>query len=74
VHVVSSLNTPDDGPLSRDERGHPEFTVGSALRWLGHEVWFLLSGQRSYAFPPKIRVLVDLSLEGVDLAAIMKAG
>jgi hypothetical protein len=65
---------------------HPEFTVGSAMRWLGHDcpdrqcwlpidtlsasVWFLLSGQRSYAFRPKTRVLVDLSITGADLRCV----
>jgi hypothetical protein len=65
---------------------HPEFTVGSALRWLGHDcpgrqcwlpidalsasVWFLLSGQLSYAFPPKTRVLVDLSITAADLRCV----
>lgn len=63
---------------------HPVFTVGSALRWLGHDcpgrrcwqpidtlsasVWFLLRGQQLYAFPPKTRVLVSLPATGADLS------
>jgi len=65
---------------------HQLFTVGSALRWLGHDcpdrqcwqpidalrasVWFLLTGQRSYAFPPKTRVLVDLSITEADFGCV----
>jgi hypothetical protein len=46
---------------------HQLFTVGSALR---ASVWFLLSCQRSYAFPPKTRVLVDLSITEADFGRV----
>ena len=66
-------------------RSHPDMAC-SALRWLGHDcpgprcwlpidalnasVWFLMSGQRSYAVPPKTRVLVDLSIAVADLRRV----
>jgi hypothetical protein len=74
-----------EAPIADSVR-RPTFTVGSAMRWLGHDcperlcwspfgeldatVWFLLSDRRSPVFPPKTRVIVDLSIAGVELSRV----
>jgi hypothetical protein len=72
--------------LAGDAR-QPAFTVGTALRWLGHDcpgqrcwrplesldasVWFLLDRQQSFALP-KTRVLVELSITGVEVSHVRR--